>query len=147
MKTKIFSFKIDAASAVPVYEQVIGALKRLILAGQLEKNEKLFPVKELATILKVNPNTIAKVYYRLETEGFVYSLPGKGYFIKSSPGKFRKERQKLFHKAADVYISISGQLGFDREEMIDNVTERVEKMTIQPVLRTEEKEEENNDKN
>lgn len=56
-------FSIDSSSSVPVYQQVIQAIKLEILSGRLKTGDQLPPIRELAKILKLNPNTVAKAYY------------------------------------------------------------------------------------
>ena len=77
---KPLDFEIDARSAIPVYEQVKQEIKLLIMSNYLEEGDQLVPIRELATRLQINPNTIVKVYYQLDVEGYIYSLPGSGYF-------------------------------------------------------------------
>ena len=64
----------------PIYEQVKDGFRRLILSGMLATGEKLPSVRELAAELAINPNTIQRAYRELETEGFIYSIAGKGSF-------------------------------------------------------------------
>ena len=76
----------------PIYEQIKNKMKKLIVTGVLKENEKLPSVRSLATELAINPNTIQKAYGELESEGYIYSVPGKGSFAS---GEFRiDERRK-----------------------------------------------------
>ena len=74
-------FDIDVKSRVPIYEQIIENVKRLIIQGVLLPEEKLPSVRSLAQELTINPNTIQKAYRELEREGYVISRPGKGSFV------------------------------------------------------------------
>jgi len=71
---------LDYRSGQPIYKQVVEGYKRLILTGVIAENEKLPSVRELASALAINPNTIQRAYRELETEGYVGSSPGKGIF-------------------------------------------------------------------
>ena len=62
----------------PIYEQVRDAYRQQILAGVLAPGEQLPSVRELSSRLAVNPNTIQRAYRELESEGYIYSVPGKG---------------------------------------------------------------------
>ncbi len=64
----------------PIYEQVKDGLRRLVVTGALPPGEKLPSVRELATELAINPNTIQRAYRELEAEGYIVSMPGKGSF-------------------------------------------------------------------
>jgi len=79
----------------PIYEQIKDQLRRLILTGALAEREKLPSVRELATQLAINPNTIQRAYRDLESEGTIYSLPGKGSFVAPKQRAAEDRRQKL----------------------------------------------------
>ena len=64
----------------PIYEQIKDGLKKLMVSGALAANEKLPSVRALAAQLAINPNTIQRAYNELESEGYIYSIPGKGSF-------------------------------------------------------------------
>ena len=62
----------------PIYGQIKDGLRRMIVSGILEPDEKLPSIRSMAVDLAINPNTIRRAYAELETEGFIYSVPGKG---------------------------------------------------------------------
>lgn len=64
----------------PIYEQVRDALRKLIVSGSLPSDQKLPSVRELASSLAINPNTIQRAYRELEQEGYICTVPGKGSF-------------------------------------------------------------------
>lgn len=64
----------------PVYEQVSDGFKKMIVAGLIKKDEKMPSVRELASTYAINPNTIQRAYRDLESDGYIYSVPGKGSF-------------------------------------------------------------------
>ncbi|HEX3031149.1 MAG TPA: GntR family transcriptional regulator [Bacillota bacterium] len=74
--------QLDFRSRVPVYEQLIGKIKELIVHQVLKVDEQLPSVRELAMELTINPNTIQKAYRELERQGYIYSVPGRGSFVK-----------------------------------------------------------------
>ena len=78
---------IDAKSPLPVYQQVIQAIKLEILSGGLHDGDQLPSIRDLAKLLKLNPNTVAKAYYALEAEGFSENRSGSGSRVKVPPGK------------------------------------------------------------
>ena len=65
----------------PIYLQIKEGLCRLILTGVLAEGERMPSVRELAGQLAINPNTIQRAYRELESEGFTYSVTGKGSFV------------------------------------------------------------------
>lgn len=67
----------------PVYEQIKEKFIELIINNALREGDKLPSVRELASMLTVNPNTISKAYSRLEDEGMIETLKGKGTFVRA----------------------------------------------------------------
>lgn len=108
-------FELDVRSRKPIYEQLVEKLKQLIINDVLKEDEKLPSVRELAQQLTINPNTIQKAYRELESQGFIYSLKGKGSFVhpsgkadnKEELKKVREELKKLFAEA--IYLGMSSE--------------------------------------
>ncbi len=121
---KYFYIRVDAKLALPVYEQIKRAIKLSILSGDLSEGERLMSIRELALKLRINPNTIIKVYYQLEVEGFVYSRPGAGYFVRLDPSKVKKEGSKLLRELTDEYISKVMELGYALEDIAQEISSR-----------------------
>lgn len=72
---------IDKQSVMPIYEQIIEQMQRLILVGSLLPDEQIPSVRSLSLELSVNPNTIQKAYNELELCHVAYSVPGVGRFV------------------------------------------------------------------
>lgn len=121
---RFFDIKVDVKSALPVYEQIKRAIKIAILSKRLEEGSQLMSIRELALKLQINPNTIIKVYYQLEMEGFVISRPGAGYFVKFDGKKVQKEKLELFEQATDEYISKVMDMGYSLEDIIQEIKAR-----------------------
>ncbi|NFI51822.1 GntR family transcriptional regulator [Clostridium botulinum] len=114
--------KVDPRSSTPIYEQVELRIKELILKGALNEGEKLPSVRELSSILTINPNTISKAYRELEREGIIETLRGKGTFITNNIKlttdlkkleKIKEELKNLILEAS--YVSI------DKEKFLNIV--------------------------
>ncbi len=73
--------QLDFGDHRPLYEQIKDKIKELIINGVLSENESIPSVRELASSLAINPNTIQKAYKELESEGYIYSLKAKGSFV------------------------------------------------------------------
>ena len=134
---KPLDFKIDPKSALPVYEQIKQEIKLLIISGYLEEGDRLLPIRDLAAMLKVNSNTIVKVYYQLDIEGYLDSQPGSGYFVKFDSRKNGASRQALFAGITNEYISKALRLGYALEEMGGEIRRRIKKAP--PVKKKPEK--------
>lgn len=109
----IYIITIDLKNPQPIYEQVRDGLKNLIIRGILEADEKIPSVREMAQNLAINPNTIQKAYRDLESQGFVYQVPGKGTFVAartsgSNPAKIEQLRQEVLERVRElIYLGIS----------------------------------------
>ena len=123
-------FKVDAKSAVPVYEQIKRAIKLAIVSGDLEEGDKLMSLRELALKLTVNPNTIIKVYDQLETDGFISSRPGAGYYVKFDRPGIRQKEQRLLREITQEYIAEALQLGYSIEDTIQEITSMKREVTL-----------------
>lgn len=110
-------FELDFRSRTPIYEQLMEKIRALIIGNVLQPDEQLPPVRVLAGELTVNPNTIQKAYRELEQQGYIYSLPGKGHFVRAAVGKqtLRLEdlKQELIRIAAEMHY-----LGMAQEDII-----------------------------
>ena len=106
-------FELDIRSRKPIYEQLVDKMKELIMNEVLKPDEQLPSVRTLATELTINPNTIQKAYRELEIQGFIYSIKGKGSFVKQNNQikdlkkieAVSKELEKLVLEA--LYLGIS----------------------------------------
>ena len=114
---------LDYRSGLPIYLQVVEGYKRLILNGVIGENERLPSVRELASKLAINPNTIQRAYRELEAEGYVGSLPGKGIFALG--GDAMKEREsKAVYRAIHSEIQKLLDYGHDIEDIIHQINAR-----------------------
>ncbi|MBO5551302.1 MAG: GntR family transcriptional regulator [Lachnospiraceae bacterium] len=84
---------IDFRDKRPIYEQIVSGIENEILRGTMPPDEPLQSVRSLAMELSVNPNTIQKAYRQLETDGYTYSVPGRGSFV-SNVSEIRHIKQK-----------------------------------------------------
>lgn len=66
---------------LPIYEQLYNGISRLISSGELEPDERLPAVREVAKQFGINPNTVQKSYLQLEQAGLIYSIPAKGSYV------------------------------------------------------------------
>lgn len=116
-------FSIDSSSSVPVYQQVIQAIKLEILSGRLKTGDQLPPIRELAKILKLNPNTVAKAYYTLEEEGFTESKRGSGNWVNTKNLKLDSFRRGMLEDEFRLFLDRALTLGAGLED-IKNLMER-----------------------
>lgn len=76
-------FQIDLKSHKSIQEQITDNFKELMVTGVLAPDEKLPSVRELSKMITVNPNTVQKAYTKLEEQGYIYVVKGKGSFVSN----------------------------------------------------------------
>ncbi|MFQ6083871.1 MAG: GntR family transcriptional regulator [Candidatus Aminicenantia bacterium] len=118
-------FKIKFDTYLPIYYQIKEEIKYLIACGILKPNQALPSIRQLATELIVNPNTVARAYRELEEEGIIYSLKGKGCYVANKPDWFKKEKSKILDNMLDEVIIEAQKLEFDLEKLKQLFNERI----------------------
>lgn len=118
-------YSIDSRSAIPVYEQLKRQIVLHIVSGRLDEGEKLPSIRELAAALRINPNTVAKTYRQLETDGYVTSRKGLGVFISAGVRELQSNRIEIFEELTDEYISKAAGLGLTADEIMKGLAGRL----------------------
>jgi Predicted transcriptional regulators len=121
-KGMIMLVSINYRDPRPIYEQVKDQLRRLIISGAVKPEEKLPSVRDLAQKLAINPNTIQRAYRELESEGYIYSVPGKGSFV-GERREFDKGRIESLLRSIDEAVIELGFLGVSAEELCRRIKE------------------------
>ena len=88
--------QLNYRDAKPIYEQIKDGLKHLLVSKAIETGEKLPSVRELAASLAINPNTIQRAYKELESEGYIYTVSGKGTFAAGQDYVVEIRKEELF---------------------------------------------------
>ena len=109
----------------PIYGQIKDGLRRLIVTGALEPDEKLPSVRSMAVDLAINPNTIQRAYAELEAEGFIYSVPGKGSFASRRQEVDPARREELTVRLRELIAELK-YLHMTDSEIISLLHEGVE---------------------
>ena len=97
---------INFRAPTPIYEQVRDNYRNLILSGVLPEGYKMPSVRELASELAINPNTIQRAYRELEAEGYTVSVPGKGSFVCAAVEAGKLRRREL----EGQFVALAGEL-------------------------------------
>ncbi len=118
-------YSIDSRSAIPVYEQLKRQIVLRIVSGRLDDGDKLPSIRELAAALRINPNTVAKTYRQLETDGFVTSRKGLGVFVSAGARELRSDRNEIFTELTDEYLSKAASLGLNADEIMKGLAGRL----------------------
>ena len=114
--------QLNYRDSKPIYEQIKEGLRRLVITGAIATDEKLPSVRELASELAINPNTIQRAYRELETEGYIYTVSGKGSFAAEQSdvnGRRKEALLKEFDEIVREMLYLSG----DKEALIRRIEE------------------------
>ena len=106
---------LDYRDARPIYSQITDGFRQQIAVGVLQEGDKLPSVRELASQLAINPNTIQRAYRELELQGWIATVPGKGCFVCGVPGGNTQQTEvmKTFDKAVAALLA----MGVSPEEL------------------------------
>jgi GntR family transcriptional regulator len=109
-------FLIDPADTRPIYIQIMDEVRRALVIGTLEPETPLPSVRQLASELRVNPNTVQQAYRELEREGLVYMRRGQGTFVSES-ARPEAERLVLSRQVAERALRDAFRHGVSMEEL------------------------------
>ena len=97
---------LDYRDARPIYTQIADGFREQILSGILMPQDRLPSVRELATQLAINPNTIQRSYRQLEMEGWIATVPGKGCFVCGAPNTALRQREELLAQFDEIATTL-----------------------------------------
>jgi len=114
---------LNHSSMVPIYEQLMEQIKSDIINSSLKEGEALPSVRSLAGELRISALTVKKAYDKLEEEGFVTTIHGKGTYVTASDKQLalearQREAEADFEKAIDRALA----MGMSREDILETVT-------------------------
>ena len=121
--------RISQDDGTPIYQQLVRQIKLLVSSARLAEGEQLPAVRKLAQQLLINPNTVARAYRELETEGVVVSRRGSGVFVSAAGSPLsRKARNRILNERIDALLAEAGHLKIDLETVTDLVRQRSERL-------------------
>ena len=113
---------LNHSSMVPIYEQLVEQIKTEILQSRLSEGEVLPSVRKLSAELRISSLTVKKAYDRLEEEGFVTTVHGKGTFVTATDQQVAVEaRRKAVEEEFEKAIDRAENIGMSKEEILDVV--------------------------
>jgi len=108
---------------IPIYLQIIESIKQDIVVGKLKAGQKMPSVRELAGTLKVNPNTIQRVYLELEREKITFTKRGMGTYVTEEEKIIKSLKEEISKKIILDFVEGMNKLGFSNKEMINTLKE------------------------
>jgi GntR family transcriptional regulator len=108
-------FHINTRSGVPPYLQLVQQVKQDIRLGLLKEGDKIPAVREVVTMIAINPNTVVKAYRELENQGLIEKRTGIGTFVRRPPDGPSPDTQALLLEKLDSWIAEAKAAGLDEE--------------------------------
>lgn len=119
--------QIDYRSSEALYIQIKNNFKKLIIVGSLREDDILPSVRNLASDLAINVNTVQRAYRELEQEGYIYSIPGKGNFVAKIDDYVTKKNFEEIENEVKILVNKAKILGIKKECVINFIDEIYEK--------------------
>ena len=111
---------IDNKSGAPIYDQIYTQIKNQIISGELQQDEALPSIRNLAKDLRISVITTKRAYDELEREGFIYTLPAKGCFVAAKNVELlREENLKKIEEYMQKILQLSAACNISKEELIE----------------------------
>ena len=124
-------FSLSPSHPMPLYAQLTRAIRFAIATGRLRVGEQLPTVRQLAVELRVNANTVAKVYTELERSGILETRRGVGTFVSARhfAANHREEHERHLSELVDRFVEEAGAMGFSTDDLLDQLQSRRNKET------------------
>ncbi len=117
-------FTVAFRPGASVHEQVVFAVKKACVAGQLRPGDAFPSVRSLSQHLRINPNTAHKVVATLVAEGLLDVRPGIGTVVARAPSATRGQRRALLQEETERLVVEARKLSLDLDEVIDAVAQQ-----------------------
>jgi len=119
----VIPFRVDFRSGASLYEQVVYAAKKAIVARQIRPGDVFPSVRALSKELKINPNTAHKVITHLITAGLLETRPGIGTIVASLPEATNAARSQLLGHEVEQIVVEAKKLGVGLEDVLSSISE------------------------
>src|SRR5229473_4194693 len=119
-------FSVNTSHPMPLYAQLERTIRFAVAAGKLREGDQLPTVRQLAVDLRINANTVAKVYAELERLGVVETRRGVGTFVKARHFEAArdKDRERELRELEDHFLGKAEAHGFSADDLIDHLQSR-----------------------
>ncbi len=115
---------IDYQDSRPIYEQIVENFKTQIYKGILQADDQMPSVRSLAMDLSTNPNTVQKAYAELERQGFIYTVKGRGNFVKGNERLRDNKKDELIESVLKLFMEAE-EIGIPLEELVNEIKIRL----------------------
>ncbi len=118
---------IDYQDSRPIYEQIVENFKLQMYKGILQEGDQMPSVRSLAVELSTNPNTVQKAYAELERQGFIYTVKGRGNFVKGDALLMEQKKNELIKEIVELFAE-AHEIGLSLEELVEEIKKSVDEL-------------------
>jgi GntR family transcriptional regulator len=111
-------FRLDSASGVPTYLQLVHQVEHALRLGYLKVGDQLPKVRDVVASLAINPNTVSKAYRELETKGLIVGRPGQGTFILATLGQVALPELTGLRRSLRGWLAKADTAGLDESGIV-----------------------------
>lgn len=120
---------IEFDNNLPIYLQIMNYIKKQIIIGQLKAGDKIPSVREFASELQINPNTVQRTFQELERELIVETKRGLGRYVTSEESKIMEIKKEMAGELLNHFIQGMKELGFANDDIISIVSTALNETT------------------
>jgi GntR family transcriptional regulator len=111
-------FRLDAASGVPTYLQLVQQVEHALRLGYLKPGDQLPKVRDVVASLAINPNTVLKAYRELEVKGLAAGRPGQGTFVQATLSQVALPELTTLRRSLSGWLGTADAAGLDEDGMV-----------------------------
>jgi GntR family transcriptional regulator len=121
-RNPVFQLRLDVASGVPLYRQIIDQVRGGLASATLGAGDQLPTVRQLAVDLAINPNTVLRAYREIELGGLLETHQGTGTFIRAKrPMPDDGERDRQLTQMVSEFVARAGAANFTVEDLLERL--------------------------
>src|ERR1700757_1624751 len=114
----LIEFRLDAASGVPTYLQLVQQVEHALRLGYLKPGDQLPKVRDVVAALAINPNTVLKAYRELEVKGLAAGRPGQGTFVQATLSRVALPELTGLRRSLSRWLAAADEAGLDEDGMV-----------------------------
>jgi len=111
-------FRLDAASGVPTYLQLVQQVEHALRLGYLKPGDQLPKVRDVVSSLAINPNTVLKAYRELDNKGLAAGRPGQGTFVQATLGQVALPELTALRRSLLAWLGTADAAGLDEDGIV-----------------------------
>ncbi|MGD0006794.1 MAG: GntR family transcriptional regulator [Anaerolineaceae bacterium] len=123
MKSQDLPITLDHRSGIPIYLQIVEQVRQRVSIGKLRSGEQLPTVRQMATELRVNFNTVARAYRLLDEAGLISTQQGRGTYIWEAPNEetLKQLKKKSLEELTRNYLDETSRLGYSLKDALEEL--------------------------